>query len=258
MTLLCLSLLTSLAAPPAEAAALPLLHGGDAAPHTWLAALRGALWVCWHDASDRGAPDPTCWRRVELPSGVSDPAELRATILDPGSIALRGPDDAAFLLVRGDLAAQPIEPDALPADPQARLAALPCSPGGHVPEVIGGAWSWRAAACAEGQAICVAQSPLPRPRRPLGLGLRVGVELRAAERRSLAETARAVAGLQLLAVIAWSFDPARWFSHDRGREQVLAAGRARLRTLPPLRSRGALAARERAALSAALCRGGRT
>ncbi|MFY0530709.1 hypothetical protein [Nannocystis pusilla] len=116
-----------------------LLHGGSAAPRAWLGAIRSALWVCWDDGSRRGAPDAACWQRVDLPPGAPDPREARAAFLDAATAVVRGADDATFVLTRGDPSLQLA--DAV-IDPRERLAAIACSPNGHVPIYSRGSWAW--------------------------------------------------------------------------------------------------------------------
>jgi hypothetical protein len=238
----------------APAGSPPVVHGGQAAPRAWLAALPDALWICWDDRSRRGPPDPACWQRVELPAGGPDPRELRAQFLDAGTVVVRGSDVAAQF-VRGDAAALPLEPAALTIEPRARPTALACGPTGHVPIYTRGRWAWIAAACPSPAGACVAPPPLPPLRRPLALALNLDVEARAGQLREVADGAQAIAGVTVLASIGVAFDPARQASRRLAWQDLQAARRPRLRELPPARARGPLAAREREVVAAVVCGG---
>lgn len=241
-------LLPSPEPPPA------VLHGGRAAPRAWLAVDRGALWLCWDDGARRGAPDPDCWQRVELPTAV-DPRELRAVFLDAGTALVRDADERTLQITRGDVAAHPADVAAQDVLPGERPTPLACGPTGHVPIVMQGRWAWRAAPCSAGAGTCVAAPALPRLRRPIGFALFLAVEARTGE-RSVAELgARTIAGAEIVAAIGGAFDPAGWFGQRLAWQELQAARRPQARALPELRSTGPLAAREREALAAAVCGG---
>lgn len=245
--LLLASLLSTTSPEPAPA----VLYGGRAAPGAWLAIARGALWICWDDGARRGALDPDCWRRVELPIDV-EPRELRATFLDAGTALLRGPDGRTQQISRGDATAQPV--DAIGVEPRERLAAIACSPIGQVPIYTRGRWAWRDAPCAVAVDRCVAPPQLPRLRRPTWIGLTFGVEVRVREHRSADAGARAIASAELVASLGASFDPTGWLGRRIAWQDLQTARRPRLRALPDAGD-GPLAGREREALVAALCGG---
>ena len=232
-----------------------VLHGGRAAPHAWLAVHRGALWICWDDGARRGALDPDCWRRIELPPGAVDPRELRAVFLDAATALLRGPDERALQIARGDPAAQPAELAAEHVEPRGRPATLACSTIGHVPIFIRGRWAWRDAPCPAEAGSCVAPPTLPRLRRPIGVELWFDLELRTRERRGADAATEASAGAELVAGFGAAFDPAGWFARRLAWQELQVSRRPQLRDLPALRSTGPLAAGERDALAAAVCGG---
>lgn len=231
-----------------------VLHGGRVAPNAWLAVHRGALWICWDDAARRGPPDPDCWRRVDLPTTV-DPRELRAVFLDAATAAIRGSDDRTLQITRGDPTAQPAELAAEHVEPRGRPAPLACSTIGHVPIYLSGRWAWRDAPCPEEAGSCVAPPLLPRLRRPIGVDLSFGLEVRTRERRGADTSAQAIAGAEIVAIFGAAFDPAGWFGRRLAWQELQSARRPQLRDLPALRSTGPLATHEREALAAAVCGG---
>lgn len=244
----------------ADAAALEptpaVLHGGRAAPRAWLASVRAALWICWDDGARRGPPDPDCWQRVDLPAGGADPRELRASFLDAATVVVRDADERTFQLVRGEPTLQSADIAALDVEPRERLTAIPCSPSGHVPIYIRGRWSWIMAPCAAPAGPCVAPPALPALRRPSELALSFSVEVRAEDRRELATAVQASTTTSVIASVRVGFDPARWFGRQIAWHELQSARRPRVRDLPPLRSTGPLAERERDALVAVVCGGG--
>ncbi|MDC0719580.1 hypothetical protein [Nannocystis bainbridge] len=240
-------------APPGALEPPPLLlHGGSAAPRAWLGAVHSALWICWDDGSRRGPPDAACWQRVDLPPGSPDPRDARAAFLDAATAVVRGADDATFLLIRGEPSLQPVDAS---IDPRERLAAIECSPSGHVPTHAHGAWAWMPSPCPLPAGQCVRGPALPRSRRPSGLDLFVSVELRAQARRGVGPATEATTSTSIIASLGVAFDPARWVGRQLAWNELHAARRPQLRDLPPTRSRGPLAAQERDALAAIVCGG---
>jgi hypothetical protein len=249
-----LALLFSLSQPGALDPPPLLLHGGPAAPRAWLAAVQSTLWVCWDDGARLGEPDPGCWQRVDVPPHAPDPRELRVGFLDPGTVAMRAADDAVFLLVRGDPTPHPSE-SAAAIEPGERLAAIACSPSGHVPIYRRGGWAWAPSPCALPAGQCVATPALPRLRRPANVELFVRLELRTATRLRVTEASRTTVRTSVIASVGVAFDPRRWLGRQVAWHELQAARRPRLRKLPATRSQGALAVREREALAAILCGG---
>jgi len=229
-----------------------LLHGGKAAPRAWLAAVHSALWICWDDGSGRGAPDDACWQRVDLPPSAPDPREARVAFLDPATAVVRGADDATFLLARGDPSLQAVDAS---FDPRERLAPFACSPSGHVPIYSRGRWAWAPSPCPLPAGQCVRGPALAKLRRPIGLDLFFRVELRADARRGVADTTEATTSTSVVASIGVAFDPARWIGQQIAWHELHVARRPQLRELPPTRSQGPLAAREREAVAAIVCGG---
>ncbi|MCY1062896.1 hypothetical protein [Nannocystis sp. SCPEA4] len=229
-----------------------LLHGGRAAPRAWLGAVQSALWICWDDGTGRGTPDGACWQRVDLPPGAPDPREARATFLDAATAVVRGADDNTFLLVRGDPALQPGEPS---LDPRERLAPLACGPSGHVPIYSRGRWAWAPSPCPLAAGQCVSGPALAKLRRPTGLDLFFRLELQADARRGVSVASEATTSVAVVASIGVAFDPARWVGQQFAWQELHAARRPRLRDLPPTRSHGPLATREREAVAAVVCGG---
>lgn len=249
LALLLAPLLALLSSSPEPAPAA--LHGGRAAPHAWLAVHRGALWICWDDGLRRGAADPGCWQRIDLPLEV-DPREVRGMFLDAATALIRGPDARTLQISRGDAAALPTETT---VEPRGRPAPLACSPIGHVPIFTRGRWGWRDAPCPADGGQCVAPPLLPRLRRPGGPALTLGLEVRVRERRGVDGGAQSIAGTEFIASLGATFDPAAWFGHRVAWQDLQAARRPRVLELPAPRSTGPLAARERDALAAAVCGG---
>lgn len=243
-----------MSAAPGDAAPA-LLHGGRNAPRSWLATVAGALWICWDDHSGRGAPDPDCWQRVDLPPGALDPRELRAIFLDAGTVIARGGGGEALQLVRGDPALQIVDPGLVAVEPREGLVPVPCGPNGHVPIYSRGRWTWRAAPCSAGASACVAAAALPRLRRPAGPEFFFTIELRARARRDLGDETTEVRASSLVASVGVAFDPARWLGWQFAARELEAARRPRLRELPPPRSSGPLAVQEREAIAAIVCGG---
>lgn len=232
-----------------------MLHGGRDAPHAWLAAAAGSLWICWDDRSRHGAPDPDCWQRVDLPPGGPDPRELRAIFLDAGTLVARVGAGEALQLVRGDPSLRPVDPGLVAVEPREALARIPCGPNGHVPIYRRGRWAWHEAPCSAGADSCVAAAALPRLRRPVGLDVFFSIELRAEAYREVGSGVAAASSSSLVASVGVAFDPARWLGWQFAARELEAARRPRLRELPPPRSSGPLAVKEREAVAAIVCGG---
>jgi hypothetical protein len=229
-----------------------LLHGGSAAPRAWLGAVQSALWICWDDGTRRGAPDAACWQRVDLPPGAPDPREARAAFLDAATAVVRGADEATFVLLRGDPSLQPAD---AAIDPRERLAAIACSPSGHVPIYSRGRWAWAPSPCPLPAGQCVRGPALTRLRRPSAFDFFVSVELRAQAHRGVGMATEATTSTSVVASLGVAFDPRRWIGRQLAWHELHAARRPQLRELPPTRSRGPLAGREREALAAIMCGG---
>jgi hypothetical protein len=229
---------------------LPLVHGGVAAPTAWLALWRGDAWVCWTAAAD-------CWQRLDL-AGVVDLATLRAEFVDRSTLVLADRSDQTWLIVRGDPGPRPV---AWTANPRASPGPRECGPEGSLPIAGDASLSFIHRPCAEapgGVELCVRPGRSLRLRPGGLLRLRLGVELRA-----LVDWQRAPGvggtqtGLAWLAVLAVALDPAAWIQQRRERADLQAQARPALRALPPLRTRGPLAAAERQHLRDAICGGAR-
>ncbi len=271
---------------------LRLIHGGPRAPESWFAATPSGLWVCWRAPSN--ANTSPCWSRVTaardtLSSSAGEdrdddlgaararalprPSSVRASFLDPALLVLadgaghrwvlRRQEDRAHLLSieRGD-----------PLDARvavlARPEALACSPTGWLPSHHGGAWRWRQRPCESRESrVCVAPTP-PALRRPTGLSLSLGVELRAGQRALLdpeltatpvaAPTSQTSRDITVLALARLNFDP---LARVRGAQLLRAftrdqqARRARVVPAPSSQDRE-LRRREASALRRAVCPSG--
>ncbi len=149
----------------------------------------------------------------------------------------------------------------------ARPEPLRCSPTGWLPAHNGGAWSWRQKPCEreDDARVCVGPTP-PALRRPTGLSLSFGIELRAARRALVrpaagspsADVNRQDREFAVLALARLNFDP---LARVRGAQLVRAFTRAqqgrRARPVPTPASRDrALRRREAAALRRAVCPSG--
>lgn len=267
----------------------PVVHGGMRAPRAWAASVRGQLWVCWEEA-------PRCWRPLQPPAdraGVGEdlPDDVDADetdddddavdLVDPSRagalgdierVGFRGPGELvavdaaghAWTATRTDDVLRPA-PGMADAVSTRRPRPLACSPTGALPLHDGRAWTWIAAACAgTNPRRCARVGPTLRAGRPTGLALGLGIELAVTRASDLTLVRDAftpgvpasgtAAGVAVVASLRLAFDPrarinlrARW----RGLRRA-AVGDVELPAVP----RGPLAASERAALRAAVCREG--
>ncbi|WP_146155463.1 hypothetical protein [Enhygromyxa salina] len=279
--LLSLVLLSVPAAPP-RAAPPGVFEPSSGA---WAVVHAGQLWVCW-----RAGPGPRpesggnndCWRRVELlvdgpqSEDLLDEAaeefieDAAAQSLETSSERWRlgfwGP--RSLWIERGDqrwrvdLGHQRATITDEPAPVRlSRPRASACGPRGQTPALVGGRLAWQAAPqCPRGPRAgsCVAPPP-PRVRRALPLRVRAGIQLSAVrswtmrDDRELGLSVAAVrprAAVELSFVVELGFDLSRARTDERAR--ALLARRERGRSLPAVVP-GPLAARERRALTAAVC-----
>lgn len=286
--LLLLVLIPTPTAPPK--ASLP----GVVEPHAgaWAIVHAGQLWVCW-----RVGPD--CWRRVELeqPDAGSqtdvDIEELALELdawdddalgpefvddgvgvdLDVGPERWRlGFDAAANLWIELDdrrWRAEHGQSRARMADDStpvrlARPRSHDCGPDGSRPAIVGGRLGWQAAPrCAElpRGVTCVVPAATARPRKPVPIRLRAGLELGAVRGWTAVDldgstptvaSVRQRADLELLFVIELGFDPTRTNADARARAALL--GHDRVRQIPAGQP-GPLGAAEQRAMVAAICGG---
>lgn len=292
--LLSLALLPLPTAPPQ--AALP----GVADSHTgaWAVVHAGQLWVCWQDG-------PDCWRRVEfeqqdIGSLADVDLEELAIAFDAWNDDALGPDfvedgvgpemefgperwrlgfdRAANLWIEFDdrrWRAEQGQARARMADDVTpvrltRPRSHDCGPDGQLPAIVNGRLGWQPAPrCAEPPpgSSCVVPAVAARPRKPVPIRLRAGIELGVVRGWAAVDTeastptvasVRQSAGLELLFVLELGFDPTRTNSDARARAALL--GHDRVRHIPagepglvgPL---GPLAMAEQQAMAAAICGG---
>lgn len=283
--LLSLALLPSFSAPPDLPAVVD--------PHTgaWAVVHAGQLWVCW-----RAGPD--CWRRIEFEHdpGASSDLELDdlalafdewdddalspdlladgiASELEFGPERWRlGFDRAANLWIEfddrrwradhGQLRARMAD-DATPVR-LARPRSRDCGPTGQLPTIVAGRLGWQPSRrCAEPPpgTTCVVPAPTARPRKPVPIRLRAGLELGAVRGWAAVDTdpststvasVRQDAGLELLFVVELGFDPTR--THADARARAVLLSHDRVRSLPAIEA-GPLAPAEQRAMATAICGG---
>jgi hypothetical protein len=281
--LLLLTLLTPPSAPPG---ALP----GVVEPHSgaWAVVHAGQLWVCWRES-------PDCWRRVELDedpgmrldvaldeSDSDEALELdqwddtfgvSSDAIDVGPERWRlGFDAAAHLWIERDdqrwrvvhgQARARMADDVTPVR-LVRPLGHACGPNGQRPAMSGGRLGWEAAPrCAEPPvgATCVVPAVQARPRKPVPVRLRAGLELGLVRGWTAIDTdpntptvakLRPSAGFELLFVVELGFDPTRTNADARARAALLQ--RDRVRPVPAA-TPGPVVGAEQAALIAAVCGG---
>jgi hypothetical protein len=263
---------------------------GVVEPHAgaWAIVHAGQLWVCWREG-------PDCWRRIEFEHDTGSPLDidlpdlaleldewdaLEPELLDDGS----GPDlefgperwrlgfdGASNLWIELDDRRWRIEhgqPRARMADDAspvrlARPRSHACGPAGQLPTIAGGRIGWQAAPrCAvPAPGMTCVVPPAARPRKPIPIRLRAGIELGVARGWTAVDTdastptvasVRQRAGIELLFVIELGFDPTRMSADARARAALL--GHDRVRHIPA-REHGPLAAAEQRAITAVICGG---
>jgi hypothetical protein len=286
LALLWVSPLPASASPQATLPGVVEPHGG-----AWAIVHAGQLWVCW-----RAAPD--CWRRIELEQDTGAQTELEldelALELDAWDDDTLGPDfvddgisrelelgperwrlgfdRSANLWIELDdrrWRAEHGQPRARMADDStpvrlARPRSHDCGPDGQLPTIVGGRLGWQAAPrCAEPPRGlgCVVPAATVRPRRPVPIRLRAGIELGVVRGWNAVDidastptvaSVRQSAGLELLFVVELGFDATRTNADARARAALL--GQDRVRSIPAPKP-GVLGAAEQQAMLAAICGG---
>jgi hypothetical protein len=289
-----ISILLSLALLPPPSTPSQATLPGVVDPHTgaWAVVHAGQLWVCWQDG-------PDCWRRVEfeqqdIGSLADVDLEELAVAFDAWNEDALGPDfvddgvgpelefgperwrlgfdHAANLWIELDdrrWRAEQGQARARMADDVtpvrlARPHSRECGPDGQLPAIVGGRLGWRAAPrCAQPPpgSTCLLPAVAARPRKPVPIRLRAGIELGVVRGWTASDTdastptvasMRQSAGLELLFVVELGFDPTRTNSDARARAALL--GHDRVHRIPAVEP-GPLAAAEQQAMAAAICGG---
>jgi hypothetical protein len=254
----------------------------DPSGQAWAVVYDGQLWVCWAIASD-------CWTRIDLDEAERAAQDLDLDEDDPFTIEddpelpdARGTwtpeqwrlgfsdgatlwielDDQRWRVDRGSRAARIV--DGVSTASLARPRSFRCGPKGRVPAATGGRLEWVGARACEPLApagSCVASQTVPRPRRPVPLSLRAGIQIAAVRAWSSddaipttprVDRLQTQAGLEVSFVVELGFDRARSLADDRTRALLLRDHRSR--ALPSIPA-GPLADAERRAHAAVLCGG---
>jgi hypothetical protein len=242
----------------------------------WAALWRGQLWICWRES-------PRCWRRIDA-RGRSLPADIlldpetadsgepdspartptsdleRLAFVAPDELVLIDADANAWRVRRYDDRLRSIDARTLPAALEwaHRPRPMTCSPTGMLPLHDGRAWTWVPAPCTHDGG-CTRAAPVFPFTAPTGLSVSLGVQVSLTrsvgrvtdfEQTTLARDA----DIQILGVVALAFDPWSAGTHRR-RLRALQHAASELLPLPGV-APGPLAAAERRALRAAVCREG--